>query len=233
MGRANAVLWGFLSTMFTYALTTLGAAGVFVFDTHGNRRKTDLAMSVAVGLMLAAVMELISDVATATEDLNLPRRLQWVPLCTGLAIACISLWLFDQAFTWCHREPKEPMSGLELAPLHSAVSAASASPVLLATPENLGYSPDLGDVGLGASWNQSPEAQGQELSLLRTQVCLCAARPAPCRSCRRVCGTATRPLLQRGKSVRARVCERVCVCVWFLCCVAVHSLARVARAAWW
>jgi hypothetical protein len=98
---ASPILWGFLSTLFTYLLTTLGAAGVFVFDTHGNRRKAEVAMSVAVGLMLAAVVELIGECDAESKKSALPVRLQWLPMVSGLLLASLCLWSFDYGFNKC------------------------------------------------------------------------------------------------------------------------------------
>ena len=108
-GQPNPIVWGLLSTLFTYALTTLGAAGVFVFDTHGDRKKTELAMSIAVGLMLAAVVELIGDCNRRAEESGLTKRLHWLPLVAGIVIACLCLWLFDIAFNHC--SPNEDATG--------------------------------------------------------------------------------------------------------------------------
>lgn len=91
----HPILYGLASTLFTYALTAAGSACVFIFDTHGNQRKTEIAMAVATGLMLAAVVELLADATTATESTPLPKWAKWLPTVVGVVIACGSLWAFD------------------------------------------------------------------------------------------------------------------------------------------
>lgn len=96
MAAGKSVLYGLLSTVFTYALTALGAAGVFVFDTHGNQRKKEAAMAIATGLMIAAVVELLADAVKSTEDSSLPKALHWVPNVVGVIIACVTMWGIDK-----------------------------------------------------------------------------------------------------------------------------------------
>ena len=79
------IVQALLATLFTYALTAVGASLVFCVDTYGNEQQTNAVMAVAAGMMLAAVNELLTSMAEESAGLGM---LSWLPLAVGFLIAC-------------------------------------------------------------------------------------------------------------------------------------------------
>eukprot|EP01138_Halocafeteria_seosinensis_P013693 gb/GECG01013984.1/.p1 GENE.gb/GECG01013984.1/~~gb/GECG01013984.1/.p1 ORF type:complete len:316 (+),score=39.26 gb/GECG01013984.1/:1-948(+) len=95
----SPVLQALIATIFTYALTAGGSAVVFCLDTakhHGT------VMSIATGLMLAAVTELLSSCLHESEDLE---SLAWIPIAVGFLLATVVLWLMDNALNRIGHSP--------------------------------------------------------------------------------------------------------------------------------
>lgn len=86
----NAILQAVLSTLFTYALTAAGAAGVYCLKIDQNDpSRTRIVLAVAAGFMLSAVTELF----TACTELSASMGwLAWIPTAVGFFVACSALW---------------------------------------------------------------------------------------------------------------------------------------------
>uniref|UniRef100_A0A7S1CPJ3 Zinc transporter ZIP11 n=1 Tax=Bicosoecida sp. CB-2014 TaxID=1486930 RepID=A0A7S1CPJ3_9STRA len=93
---ANPIWEALGACLFTYSLTAFGAAFVFVLDTHGDPRKTGAVMAIAVGLMLAAVQELLSDCLKESASLGV---WSWVPMASGFVVAVLCLVGIDWALS--------------------------------------------------------------------------------------------------------------------------------------
>ena len=69
-GSINPVLQGLLATLFTYSVTVLGAAVVFVFKSV-NRRMMDIMMGFSAGVMIAAsYWSLLEPAITLAEEIG-------------------------------------------------------------------------------------------------------------------------------------------------------------------
>lgn len=90
----HPVLLALIANCLTYVLTAVGAAGVFVLDTRGERA-TDSVMAIAAGLMLAAVTSLLTQGVEGSKHMGM-----WgfVPITVGFGIAVAIMWLVDFAF---------------------------------------------------------------------------------------------------------------------------------------
>ncbi|NMP37177.1 MAG: ZIP family metal transporter [Clostridiales bacterium] len=76
----NPILQGFLATMFTYAVTALGASLVFFFKTF-NRKILDMMMGFAAGVMIAASFwSLLSPAIELSDELG---KNAWLTVAIG------------------------------------------------------------------------------------------------------------------------------------------------------
>lgn len=95
----HPTLQALLATLFTWAVTALGAALVFL--TRGVRQRLLDAMNgFAAGVMLAAsYWSLLAPAIELSEGGPLPR---WVPACVGFLLGCGSLWAVDKILPHLH-----------------------------------------------------------------------------------------------------------------------------------
>lgn len=88
-----------LATLFTWGVTALGAATVFVFR-GSNRRLLDLMLGFAAGVMLAA--SFWSLLAPAIELSAAKGLTPWLPPMTGFLAGAGFLWLMDKLLPHLH-----------------------------------------------------------------------------------------------------------------------------------
>lgn len=103
----NGVLYAALGTGFTFAMTTLGAATVFVF---GKRNPSDrlhrCSLGFAAGVMIAAsVWSLLIPAIDKAEELG---RIGWVPAAGGFILGVAFLMLLDRLLPAFHAGADRP-----------------------------------------------------------------------------------------------------------------------------
>jgi len=107
----NPVLQALVATLFTWAVTALGAAFVFFFKTI-NRKVLDGMLGFAAGVMIAAsYWSLLAPAIEMAEDGNLPA---WVPATVGFLLGGVFLWIIDKILPHLHLGfPKEEAEGIK------------------------------------------------------------------------------------------------------------------------
>jgi ZIP family zinc transporter len=95
----HPVLQALLATLFTWGVTALGAAVVFVFRTV-NRKLLDGMMGFAAGVMIAASFwSLLAPSIELSEDLGF---VPWVPAVVGFLGGGVFLWAVDKLLPHLH-----------------------------------------------------------------------------------------------------------------------------------
>jgi ZIP family zinc transporter len=88
-----------LATLFTWFMTALGAAGVFLFQTI-NRKVLDSMLGFAAGVMIAASFwSLLAPAIEMAEGSGVP---SWVPAVTGFLLGGVFLWSIDKVLPHLH-----------------------------------------------------------------------------------------------------------------------------------
>ena len=107
----NPVLQALVATLFTWAVTALGAAFVFFFKTI-NRKVLDGMLGFAAGVMIAAsYWSLLAPAIEMAEEGNLPA---WVPATVGFLLGGVFLWIIDKILPHLHLGfPKEEAEGIK------------------------------------------------------------------------------------------------------------------------
>lgn len=107
----SPILQAFLATMFTWGLTALGAAGVFL-TRQVNRRVLDAMLGFAAGVMIAA--SFWSLLAPAIEMSELQGLPGWLPAVIGFLAGGLFLWAVDHLLPHLHLgEPIEAAEGVK------------------------------------------------------------------------------------------------------------------------
>jgi ZIP family zinc transporter len=95
----NPILQALLATCFTWFLTALGSAAVFVFKTV-SRKVLDGMLGFAAGVMIAASFwSLLAPSIEMAEEFNLP---SWVPAVVGFLLGGAFLRLIDSVLPHLH-----------------------------------------------------------------------------------------------------------------------------------
>ncbi len=107
----NPVLQALVATLFTWAVTALGAAFVFFFKTI-NRKVLDGMLGFAAGVMIAAsYWSLLAPAIEMAEEGNLPA---WVPATVGFLLGGVFLWIIDKILPHLHLGfPVEEAEGIK------------------------------------------------------------------------------------------------------------------------
>ncbi len=83
----------FIATIFTWAITSCGAAVVFLFKKI-NKTTMDACLSLSAGVMLAATFfSLISPALEMAENLNI---IPWLVVSIGIILGALLLWAGDK-----------------------------------------------------------------------------------------------------------------------------------------
>jgi ZIP family zinc transporter len=104
------VLQAFLATMFTWGVTALGAAGVFL-TRQVSRRMLDAMLGFAAGVMIAASFwSLLAPAIEMSVGQGLPG---WFPPVVGFLAGGLFLWVVDHILPHLHLgQPVEAAEGL-------------------------------------------------------------------------------------------------------------------------
>ncbi len=96
----NPVTLAFVAGLFTYFMTALGAAGVFL-HRNPSRRLMDMMLGFSAGVMLAAAYWslLAPSVDIATQSGGIP----WLAPAVGFAAGGLGLWALDKVLPHVHR----------------------------------------------------------------------------------------------------------------------------------
>lgn len=106
----NPVVQALLATIFTWAVTALGAALVFFFKKI-DKKVLDIMLGFAAGVMIAASFwSLLAPAIEMAEDSNVA---SWVPAVTGFLAGGVFLRLVDRILPHLHlNEPMENAEGV-------------------------------------------------------------------------------------------------------------------------
>ena len=111
MAQFNPVIQALFGTLFTWGLTALGAAGVFV-KKEIDRSLLDAMLGFAAGVMIAA--SYWSLLAPAIEVSEAIGAIPWVPPVIGFLLGGITLYLIDRLLPHLHLNfPRESAEGLK------------------------------------------------------------------------------------------------------------------------
>ncbi len=95
----NPVLQALIATLFTWGVTALGAAMIYVFKTI-NRKTLDAMLAFTAGVMIAASFwSLLAPAIQISESGPLPA---WVPPAVGFTLGGVFLWIIDQIIPHLH-----------------------------------------------------------------------------------------------------------------------------------
>ena len=103
--KFNPIIQALLGTTFTYAMTALGAAGVFL-GKELNRKWLDAMMGFAAGVMIAAsYFSLLAPAIGMSESLSVP---SWFPAVVGFLAGGGFLLLIDKILPHLHPGENNP-----------------------------------------------------------------------------------------------------------------------------
>lgn len=95
----SPILQAFLATLFTWGVTALGAAGVFVFKKV-NQKIMNAMLGFAAGVMMAASFwSLLAPSIALSEELG---QLPWLPPVIGFLLGGLFLWGVDKLLPHLH-----------------------------------------------------------------------------------------------------------------------------------
>ncbi|MEW6178553.1 MAG: ZIP family metal transporter [Chloroflexota bacterium] len=107
----NPIVQAFFATLFTWGVTALGAAGVFL-TREVNRRLLDTLLGFASGVMIAASFwSLLAPAIEMASGMGVPG---WIPAVIGFLLGGAFLYLVDRLLPHLHlREPFSAAEGLK------------------------------------------------------------------------------------------------------------------------
>ena len=107
----NPVVQALIATLFTWAVTALGAAFVFFFKSI-KRKVLDGMLGFAAGVMIAAsYWSLLAPAIEMAEEGSLPA---WVPAAAGFLMGGFFLWIIDKILPHLHLGfPREEAEGIK------------------------------------------------------------------------------------------------------------------------
>lgn len=96
----NPIIQALIATAFTWAMTALGAAGVF-FVRGLNRKLMDIMLGFSAGIMIAvSFWSLLAPSVAMSRGLSIPA---WVPATAGFLVGGIFLLAIDKILPHLHR----------------------------------------------------------------------------------------------------------------------------------
>lgn len=102
----QALLWASCGTGFTFLMTTLGAALVFLFRKEINASFQRIFLGFAAGVMIAA--SVWSLLIPAIEQAEAEGKVGWIPAAGGLVLGIAFLMLLDSLIPHLHLDAKKP-----------------------------------------------------------------------------------------------------------------------------
>ena len=102
----QAIGWAAMGTGFTFLMTMLGAAVVFIFSKNMGMNVQRAFLGFAAGVMMAAsVWSLLIPAIDETENIG---GIPWVPAAGGFVLGCIFLYLLYCLMPHLHLGEKKP-----------------------------------------------------------------------------------------------------------------------------
>lgn len=106
----DPVLQALMATLFTWFVTALGAATVFIFKSI-NKKVLNGMLGFAAGVMIAASFwSLLAPAITMAEEAGM---IAWVPAVIGFLAGGAFLWLVDVIMPHLHIGPQEEPEGIK------------------------------------------------------------------------------------------------------------------------
>jgi ZIP family zinc transporter len=141
----NPILQALLGTLFTWFVTALGAAMVFLFRSV-NRRLLNSMLGFAAGVMIAASFwSLLAPALEMAADGPLPA---WIPVAVGFLLGGAFLWVADRILPHLHLGlPIEEAEGIRTSWQRSILLVLAIT--LHNIPEGLAVGVAFGAVGAG------------------------------------------------------------------------------------
>lgn len=103
--KFSPVVQALFGTLFTWGMTALGAAGVFL-QKEINQKLLDGMLGFASGVMIAAsYFSLLAPAVEMSVNLSVP---QWFPAVAGFLLGGIFLWVVDKILPHLHPGDKKP-----------------------------------------------------------------------------------------------------------------------------
>lgn len=94
--RMDGVFYAWLGTMFTFGVTTLGAAGVFFVKREVNERFQSIILGFAAGVMIAA--SIWSLLIPGIEQADSQHQIGWLVCSFGFLLGVVVLFFTDAVF---------------------------------------------------------------------------------------------------------------------------------------
>ena len=160
-GALAPVIQALLATLFTWGLTALGAAGVFL-TREVSKRLLDAMLGFAAGIMIAASFwSLLAPAIEMSEEMGLP---SWLPPVVGFLGGGLFLWLIDHILPHLHLgEPIEHAEGLKTTWRRSVLLVTAIT--LHNFPEGLAVGVAFGAVAAGLPAATLPGAMALALGI--------------------------------------------------------------------
>lgn len=98
--KVDPIALAFVAGLFTYFMTALGAAGVFLHK-NPSRRLMDMMLGFSAGIMLAAAYW--SLLAPSVDIATQSGGIAWLPPALGFAAGGLGLWTLDKVLPHIHR----------------------------------------------------------------------------------------------------------------------------------
>lgn len=109
----HPIMQGLLATLFTWAVTALGAAVVFLF-TDLNRKLLDTLLGFTGGVMLAASFWSLLNPALEMASVDWKHGTEWFPVAIGFALGALFIFGLDQYLPHLHlNAPIEKREGVK------------------------------------------------------------------------------------------------------------------------
>lgn len=102
----QALSWAAAGTGFTFLLTSLGAAVVFLFRGKGTATAQKIFLGFAAGVMIAA--SVWSLLIPAIEEAEATGKVGWIPAAGGFLLGAAFLLLLDGLLPHLHLDAKQP-----------------------------------------------------------------------------------------------------------------------------
>ncbi len=110
LSNLSPVMQALCATIFTWFVTALGAATVFLFKTI-NKKVLNCMLGFAAGVMIAASFwSLLNPAIEMAEEANM---IAWVPAVIGFLAGGAFLWLVDVIMPHLHGGPDEEPEGVK------------------------------------------------------------------------------------------------------------------------
>ena len=103
---SQALIWAAGGTGFTFLMTTLGAAMVFLFRGEINMKIQRVFLGFAAGVMIAA--SVWSLLIPAINEAEKAGGIGWIPAAGGFVLGILFLLLMDQLLPHLHAGSSEP-----------------------------------------------------------------------------------------------------------------------------